>query len=109
MNELSKVASHLNIANLAIQHYKAVCETRHAKSQYHDAWRAYELGEEYDPENIDNLYLRFVHYEERICRNHPEFDEACVATKKLHDAYKAAKRVEYNAKRRLETAIRNAS
>lgn len=36
-------------------------------------------------------------------------DEACAATKKEHDAYKAAKRAEYNAKRRLETAIRGAA
>lgn len=108
MTELTKLAAHLNIAERAIEHHKTMCETRHAKSQYHEAWRAYELEEEYDPEeDIDRP--RFVHNDDRICRNNRKFDDACLATKQWHDAYKAAKRAEYNAKRRLETAIRRMS
>lgn len=108
MTDLTKVAAHLNIAERAIEHYKAMCETRHAKSQYHEAWRAYELGEEYDPED-DIDHPRFVHRDDRICRNNRAFDNACLATTKWHDAYKAAKSAERNAKRRLENAIRRIS
>lgn len=105
MTDLTKVAAHLNIAERAIEHYKSMCKTHHAKSQYHEAWRAYELGEEYDPEaDIDRQ--RFVHNDDRICRNNRGFYNACLATKQWHDAYKDAKRAERNAKRRLETAIR---
>lgn len=48
----------------------------------------------------------YIDPHDRISVNHPDFDEACETTKKWYEAYKVAKRAEYNAKRRLETAIR---
>lgn len=90
------------IACRAIEHQQCVDETRLKKHQYHVAWSIYETGEDQrDPEESF-----FVHPEDRIGRGHPQFDDACMATKKEHDAYQAAKRAEYNAKRRLESAVR---
>lgn len=92
----------LSIACKAIEHQKAKDATRHAKLLYHVSWSLFETGDDWRP----NDEAFFVHPEERIGRGHPDFDQACMATKAEHDAYKAAKRAEYNAKRRLETAIR---
>lgn len=94
------------IAFRAIEAYKAKNETAAAKRMYHVAWQCYELGMDFDP---DADYDFNVHNEERISAHHPEFDAACQATKEQHAAFKAAKRAEYNAKRRLENAIRSLS
>lgn len=93
----------LTIAFRAIESQKTREETRAAKSHYYTAWQAFEAGDDYDP---DADYFYMIDNEDRIGANHPLFQEACAATKQWHDAYKAAKRAEYNAKRRLETAIR---
>lgn len=104
MIDLTQVAQLLKIAELAIAHQTAKNEARHAKDEYHAAWRRYETGDDSD----DGAYSRYVHHEERIGKHHPQFGEACMATQKHHEAYKAKKREEYNARRRLETAIRGA-
>lgn len=85
------------IACRAIEHHKAQNMTRQAKHAYHKAWQKFETGD---------FHPLLVHPDERISRHHPQFEEACSVTKEEHDAYQAAKRAEYNAKRRLETAIR---
>ena len=87
----------LSIACKAIEHQKAKDAVKSAKSAYHMAWASYETG---------CPAPSYVHQEERICRNHPDFDAACEATKLEYENYKAIRRAEYNAKRRLETAIR---
>lgn len=94
----------LTIAFRAIEAQKAKEETRAAKHAYHIAWQRFETGIETD--DVDADYAFIVHPEERISSNHQLFNDACDATKKEHAAYKSAKRMEYNAKRRLETAIR---
>lgn len=90
------------IAFRAIEAYKAKNEAAAAKRVYHDAWKRFEMCVD---EDIDVSGL-FVPSYERVSSNHPDFDHACRETKVEHDTYKAAKRTEYNAKRRLETAIR---
>lgn len=92
------------IAWRAVEHHKAKTATRAAKRVYHDAWRCYECGMgTFDP---DADYSFTVHDEDRISAHHPEFDAAKDATKQWYEAYQKAKRAEYNARRRLETAIR---
>jgi|SRR6185369_6412077 len=91
-----------SIACKAIEHQKAKDAAKNAKLLYHVAWSKYETGEDMrDPEQAF-----WVHPDERIGRHHPSFDGACEATKPEYDAYQAARRAEYNAKRRLEAAIR---
>lgn len=88
----------------SVEHYNAKMATRTAKRVYHDAWRCYECGmDAFDP---DADYSFRVHDEDRISAHHPEFDAAKEATKQWYEAYQKAKHSEYNAKRRLETAIR---
>lgn len=94
----------LTIAFRAIEVQKANAETRAAKHAYHIAWQRFETGIETD--DVDADYAFIVHPEERISSHHQLFNDACAATQKEHAAYKAAKRAAYNAKRRLETAIR---
>lgn len=92
----------LSIACKAIEHQQCVNATKYKKDIYHVAWSIYETGEDHrDPEEPF-----YVHPDERIGRGHPDFFHACIATKTEYDEYQAAKRAEYNAKRRLETAIR---
>ena len=92
------------IAWRAVEHHKAKSATRTAKRVYHDALRCYECGMgNFDP---DSDYSFSVHDEDRISAHHPEFDAAKDATKQWYEAYQKAKRAEYNARRRLETAVR---
>lgn len=92
------------IAWRAVEHHKAKVDTRVAKRVYHDAWRCYECGmDAFDP---DADYSFRVHDEDRISAHHPEFDAAKEATKQWYEAYQKAKRAEYNAKRRLESAVK---
>lgn len=92
------------IACRAIEAQKAKQVTTAAKHVYHDSWRCFEAGmDDFDP---DADYEFYIDPHDRICVNHPDFDAARMATKKWYEAYQAAKRAEYNAKRRLETAIR---
>lgn len=87
----------LSIACKAIEHQCAKNETRRKKNAYHEAWRTYEC---------EGVYRDWIPMEDRIRQGHPNWFDALDATKNEHDAYLAAKRAEYNAKRRLETAIR---
>lgn len=102
MIDLDQVAQRLKIAELAISHHNAKNEACHAKGEYHDAWRRFETGDDSE----DGYFSRYASHDERICRNHPQFKDACIATKREHDIYKDKQREEYNARRRLENAIR---
>jgi len=101
--KIKKLTKLLNIADLAIEHQKAQNATKEAQRRYHIAWQKYETGDDWrgDDEQF------YVHPEERISRHHPEFQEACKATKAVYEEYKAKKSAEYNISRRLKTAIRN--
>ena len=90
------------IAFRAIEAQEAKNDASYAKHIYHSAWQCYEVGEE----NFEIGKPYYVHPEERISSHHPDFDAAKEDTKQWYVAYKNAKRAEYNAKRRLETAIR---
>jgi hypothetical protein len=92
------------IACRAIEHQKAQDATRSAKHTYHHAWKCYEIGQDGLREIECDIY---VSIEDRISSGHPQFFDAQEATAVQFKAFKDAKRAEYNAKRRLETAIRS--
>jgi len=102
--KIKKLTALLNIADLAIEHQKARNSTAEAKRAYHLAWQRFETGDDPHVDGADYSYI--VHQEDRISAHHPQFDEACAATKAEYAAYKAKKRAEYNVQRRLENAIR---
>lgn len=81
-----------NIGELAMAHHRAVSAANAAKHLYHEAIRDFE-GETYC-------------YEERTRPGEPGWHELQIATAAEFAAYRAAQRVAYNIKRRLDNACR---
>ena len=89
---LARLIAQAKIGELALAHHQAVRAANSAKHDYHDAIRDFE-GEKYC-------------YEERTHPGEPGWDALTEATATEFAAYRAAQRVAYNIKRRLENACR---
>lgn len=85
----------LTVGDLAMAHRRAVLDANSAKHDYHEAIQAYE-GSEYD-------------YDSRIRVGGPGWDELQTATATEFAAYRAALRIAYNIKRRLDNACRKST
>ena len=104
MIDFKKLPAYLKIAEIAIEHHGAKKQAAEAKAEYHRSWQRFEA--EQAGLDIEDLEDGGVFPDDRINLGHPYFDQACIFTKPEYEQYKALKRAEYNAKRRLESAIK---
>lgn len=103
-DKFKELAKHLNkIAFLAIAHHEAVQDAASAKREYHLAWRRYESG---DPSYGFDGREYWIDPEDRVTKRSACFEDACQATKDQYSRYQTKKRIAYNIKRRLATAVR---
>ena len=82
----------LTVGDLAMAHHRSVLEANSAKFYYYEAIKAYENSE--------------YGYIDRIPVGGPGWDKLQIATASEFAAYRAALRVAYNIKRRLDNACR---
>lgn len=93
---VNHIAALLAVAKAAIDHQRAIDKARSAKEAYHEAcrqWKEAHGFDRYDKISVD-------------CRG--AFEAMKAATHEEHAKAHVEKRAEYNAKRRVWTAIRRA-
>lgn len=94
MQMISHVSAMLKVAERAIEHHRASQAAKEAKEAYYAACRDWKA---------ENGYER---YEKIACTDEEAAEEMFTATAIQAHAHQHAKLNAYNAKRRLETAIR---
>lgn len=93
---VNQIAAMLKVASAAIEHNRAANETKRAREAFYAACHRWK---------DDNGFDR---YEKLIAIDESASDEMYAAVNNELTRMRNAKRAEYNAKRRLQTAIRRA-
>ncbi|NYT61446.1 hypothetical protein H0A66_03790 [Alcaligenaceae bacterium] len=90
------IAALLTVAQAAIDHQRATDKAKDAKEGYREACRQWKEAHGFD--RYDKISVSYP----------AAFDAMIAATEEEHGKAQVEKRAEYNAKRRLWTAIRRA-